>query len=178
MQKNFANIFITLICLFTTLNCNAKSNSPKLVVINMYTTESNPKIIGSIKAQDSANGLLLTTYIYANYVLKPGLHGFHMHTNPSCANFGQAAGAHFDPQHTNSHLGPYNNGHLGDLPELNVKKDGSINQVVVAPRLKLNDIFNHSFIIHQGADNYSDKPLPLGGGGTRKICGITPPINS
>lgn len=47
-----------------------------------------------------------------------------------------AAGGHFDPQKTGKHLGPYADGHLGDLPPIYVTADGMANYPVLAPRLK------------------------------------------
>jgi len=38
--------------------------------------------------------------------------------------------------------------------------------------LRLNELKNHSLIIHTGGDNYSDVPTKLGGGGARIACGI------
>jgi Cu-Zn family superoxide dismutase len=53
-----------------------------------------------------------------------------------------------------------------------VAKDGTSTQPLVAPRLKLSDVNNRTVIIHEGGDNYSDKPKPLGGGAGRIACGI------
>ncbi|HCL5280518.1 TPA: superoxide dismutase family protein [Salmonella enterica] len=52
---------------------------------------------------------------------QPGVHGFHIHENPSCMPGMQngknvsvlMAGGHLDPEKTGKHLGPYNDkGHL------------------------------------------------------------------
>lgn len=127
--------------------------------------------LGIITATDTAYGLLLTPDLNT---LPPGIHGMHIHENPSCANGGLAAGGHLDPQHTSKHLGPYNNdGHTGDLPALTVTADGNARQPVLAPRLKVADLKGHSVIIHAGGDNYSDAP-PMGGGGARIACGVIP----
>jgi Cu-Zn family superoxide dismutase len=40
--------------------------------------------------------------------------------------------------------------------------------------LKLEDIAGRSIVIHEGGDNYSDSPQPLGGGGARVACGVIP----
>lgn len=69
-------------------------------------------------------------------------------------------------------MGPYGKGHLGDLPVLEVDNNGNATLPILAPRLQLNEIKNHSLIIHAGSDNYSDTPLKLGGGGARIACGI------
>ncbi|HAQ86214.1 MAG TPA: superoxide dismutase [Cu-Zn] SodC1, partial [Pseudomonas sp.] len=42
-----------------------------------------------------------------------------------------------------------------------------------APRLKsLGDLKGHALMVHEGGDNYSDEPKPLGGGGARVACGV------
>jgi Cu-Zn family superoxide dismutase len=112
--------------------------------------------------------------------LPPGLHGFHVHENPSCAPAekegkmvaGLAAGGHYDPAGTGRHEGPYGNGHLGDLPALYVDPDGKATQPVLAPRIKIKDLKGRTLMIHAGGDNYSDVPQKLGGGGARIACGV------
>ncbi len=55
-----------------------------------------------------------------------------------------------------------------------VDDSGKSKQTLLAPNLKLAEIKNRAVIIHQGGDNYSDQPQPLGGGGRRIACGIIP----
>jgi Cu-Zn family superoxide dismutase len=128
------------------------------------------KLAGTILVSETKYGLLFTPDLHG---LTPGTHGFHVHQTPSCADQGMAAGGHLDPNESNKHLGPYNeNGHLGDLPALYVNADGSATLPVLAPRfMHIDEIRNHSFMLHDGGDNYSDVPVKLGGGGTRMICG-------
>ena len=70
------------------------------------------------------------------------------------------------------HHGTPTTGHLGDLPALVVDNTGVATTAVIAPRLKLADIQGRAIMIHAGGDNYSDSPLPLGGGGARIACGV------
>ena len=86
---------------------------------------------------------------------------------------GLAAGGHYDPLNTKQH-GPWGEGHLGDLPALYADVKGGVGQAQLAPRLKLSDVLGRSLVIHEKGDNYSDKPLPLGGGGARIACGVIP----
>ncbi|CAG2155623.1 unnamed protein product [Oppiella nova] len=79
-----------------------------------------------------------------------------------------AAGGHFNPQKTGH--GTPNDGHMGDLPVLNVDSNGNAKTTLIAPRLKLADIQGLAIMIHAGGDNYSDHPKPLGGGGDRIAC--------
>lgn len=126
--------------------------------------------IGTVHFVDTRWGVVIEPHLYH---LSPGPHGFHVHEFASCAKRGEAAGGHFDPKHTGKHLGPYNAaGHLGDLPVLWVDARGVANTPTLAPRLQVKDLPGHSLIVHQGGDNYSDHPLPLGGGGARIACGV------
>jgi Cu-Zn family superoxide dismutase len=134
---------------------------------------------GSMTVTESKYGLVFAPDLQG---LTPGVHGFHLHTNPSCdpgekdgkKGAALAAGGHLDPARTGIHEGPYvDTGHLGDLPALTVTADGRGNTAVLAPRLKhLSELKGHSLMIHAGGDNHSDHPEALGGGGARIVCGV------
>lgn len=141
-----------------------------VIPIVLFSADGPPKNIGMITAEDSACGVLLTPDLHS---LTPGIHGFHVHVNPSCEQNGMAAGGHLDPEQTNQHDGPYDNtGHLGDLPVLIVNQDGSATLPTLAPRFKLSHLVGHALMIHAGGDNYADTPEKLGGGGARVACGV------
>jgi len=138
--------------------------------VPIYSIDKPDEQIGTIKAEDIRYGLLLTPNIKEKS-LTPGIHGFHIHENPSCDKKGKAAGGHYDPRSTGFHMGPYEvRGHAGDLPILIVNEDGSATLPVLAPRLAVVDLNKHSLIIHEKGDNYSDNPKKLGGGGDRVAC--------
>jgi Cu-Zn family superoxide dismutase len=123
--------------------------------------------VGKIVFEDSQYGLLIKPQLKG---LPEGARGFHIHQHPDCGNHAMNAGAHLDPANTNSHQGPYGQGHLGDLPVLVVDSAGAAIIPLLAPRLKVKDIQGHAIMIHEGGDNYSDNPA-LGGGGARIACG-------
>jgi Cu-Zn family superoxide dismutase len=83
-----------------------------------------------------------------------------------------AAGGHYDPANTGKHLGPYGEGHKGDMPVLTVDASGNATKAVTVPHLTMADVKGRSIMIHAGGDNYSDQPAPLGGGGARIACGV------
>lgn len=140
------------------------------VPVQLLGDEGQNQTIGTVTFSQVDHGVLIKPELSR---LTPGMHGFHLHVNPSCAQKGQAAGGHFDPQKTNVHLGPYNNnGHLGDLPALFVDQEGKASMPILAPRLKLEDFKGHAIMIHAGGDNYSDIPKALGGGGARRACAV------
>ena len=135
--------------------------------------------IGTVKLfSASGGGVRLVPDLHD---LEPGEHGFHVHQNPSCeaGELGGkkiaalAAGGHYDPHNTGRHAGPDGDGHLGDLPVLDVDERGFAVTPVVASRLRLDDLKGRTLMIHSGGDNYSDNP-PMGGGGARVACGVIP----
>lgn len=156
---------------FMLLACLTVARAETLVIpMQLVTNNNDGKSIGIIEATDTKYGLLIKPQLHG---LSPGLHGFHLHKNPSCADNGKAAGGHFDPKDTGKHLGPYSDkGHLGDLPALYVNKEGNANLPVLAPRLTTKDLMGHALMIHAGGDNYSDSPKKLGGGGERLACAV------
>jgi Cu-Zn family superoxide dismutase len=152
--------------------CLATLTSADTTVPLFFTADQGVgAAVGSIVLSETKYGVLLTPDLKG---LPPGIHGFHLHQNPSCDNKGMAAGGHFDPQKTEKHLGAYSDsGHLGDLPALTVNADGTAKLPVLAPRIKhLSELTGHALMIHLGGDNYADQPEKLGGGGPRLVCGV------
>ncbi|MBM3950045.1 MAG: superoxide dismutase family protein [Rhodospirillales bacterium] len=151
------------------------------LTVKVYRTaeKGQGEEVGTIRFVDGKLGLEIYPKLKG---LPPGPHGFHIHENRSCAAkanpqgqmvLGLAAGGHYDPGKTGKHEGPHSDGgHLGDLPVLEVKADGTASGKLRAPRLKVADIKKRSVMIHAGGDNYSDQPAALGGGGGRIACGV------
>lgn len=145
--------------------------------IEMIDLSSGSKV-GSITASENQYGVVFTANMSG---LPTGLHGFHLHQNPSCDTaqkngktvLGGAAGGHYDPMKTGKHGFPWGEGnHLGDLPPIYVNTKGEALQSVIATRLELSDLAGHSIMIHAGGDNHSDHPKALGGGGARIVCAV------
>ena len=149
--------------------------------VRMHLVDENGvgKDIGQVTISQTLYGLVLSPALAG---LPPGLHGFHMHENPSCGpreSEGKkvpalAAGGHYDPAGSQRHGSPWGDGHLGDLPALYVDANGNAQQPVLAPRLKMSDLKGRSLMLHAGGDNYADQPAPMGGGGGRLACGVIP----
>lgn len=147
------------------------------VPLHQVTEQGVGAEIGSVKVSESPYGLVFTPDLKG---LPPGIHGFHLHQNPSCEakeKEGKSvpalgAGGHFDPAGTNKHSTPWGDGHLGDLPALFVNDKGEATTPVLAPRLKLTDLSGRALMVHAGGDNHADHPAALGGGGGRIACGV------
>lgn len=148
------------------------------VTLHEVTAQGIGAAIGKVTISETPYGLQFAPALTG---LKPGIHGFHVHAKGSCepatiegkAVAAGAAGGHFDPQNSGKHLGPYADGHLGDLPAIFVTDDGKADYPVVAPRIKmLSEIKGKALMVHVGGDNHADHPQPLGGGGARFACGV------
>lgn len=150
-----------------------------VVPMHLIDADGTARAIGEVVVSESAYGLVFTPALSG---LPPGIHGFHVHEHPSCAPglrdgqpvAGLAAGGHLDPLGSKRHGTPWGDGHLGDLPALVVEADERASYAVLAPRLKLSDLRGRSLMVHIGGDNHADHPMPLGGGGGRMACGVTP----
>jgi Cu-Zn family superoxide dismutase len=156
-----------------------KGPKPIKVPINLIDASGTEKPAGTITISETADGLELAPKLKG---LPPGEHGFHLHEKGSCAPgdkegkpaAGIAAGGHFDPDGVKAHKGPGGGGHKGDLPKLEVDAKGTASGKLKAAGLKLADVEGKALMIHEGGDNYSDTPKPLGGGGSRIACGVIP----
>lgn len=134
----------------------------------------------TISAAPQGQGVVLKPQLKG---LPPGPHGFHVHEFANCGakekdgkmEPGAMAGGHWDPDKAGKHGSPKGGGHRGDLPVLQVKADGTAGGTLAAPRIRLEDLANKALMIHEGGDNYADKPKPLGGGGKRIACGVIQP---
>ena len=168
----------TLLTAIATLPLLAAAAADELsVTIHAISAQGIGEAIGTVRFTDTESGLAITPQLSK---LSAGAHGFHIHEKPNCGTAekdgkpvaGLAAGGHYDPHSSTKHEGPAGQGHHGDLPALMVNADGTASETMIAPRLTTQDVKGRALMIHEGGDNYSDTPKPLGGGGARIACGV------
>ncbi len=163
--------------LVATLSLCGAARADIAVQMNAVDDKGIGKSVGQVAVSETPYGVVFSPSLAG---LPQGLHGFHVHENPSCEPKEKdgkmvpalAAGGHYDPAATNRHGLPWGEGHLGDLPGLFVDAMGNANYPVLAPRLKITDVKGRSLMVHAGGDNHADHPAPLGGGGARMACGV------
>ncbi|WGK69696.1 superoxide dismutase family protein [Candidatus Haliotispira prima] len=137
-------------------------------------------VVGEVSLTVTSEGLALHPTFTKK--IADGEHGFHIHEGMSVAPakndagdmvVGLSAKGHYDPGKTGKHEGPDGDGHLGDLPLLEIKDGMPVESELLARRIEsLDDIYGRVLMIHVHGDNYSDDPKKLGGGGPRYIAGI------
>lgn len=109
--------------------------------------------------------------------LPPGTHGVHLHAVGSCkAPDFASAGSHWNPMKKMHGLESPQGAHLGDIPNLEVKADGTgmIQTVVKGAKLDASetgmfDSDGTALVIHAGPDD--NKTDPSGNSGGRIACG-------
>src|SRR5664279_4381106 len=118
--------------LFTTFGLAASllaGAAETTVTMKLTDAAGTGSAVGSVRLVETSHGLALYPQLAG---LPPGLHGFHVHENGSCAPAApngtmapaMAAGGHLDPAGAKKHGEPWGEGHLGDLPPLYVAGDG------------------------------------------------------
>lgn len=111
--------------------------------------------------------------------LPEGTHGFHIHDKGMCEppTF-ESAGEHFNPTHAKHGFDNPEGPHAGDLPNLEVGKDGKVeatflNEMVTLKAGESNSLLKEggtSLVIHSKADDYVSQPA--GDSGERIACGV------
>lgn len=168
---------LQMLCAASTLFLCGIAQADMSAQMNLLDAQGKGKPVGQVVVSETPYGVVFTPSLTG---LPAGLHGFHVHENPSCDPLEKdgkmmpalAAGAHYDPASSKHHGAPWGDGHLGDLPALYVDAAGNANNPVLAPRLKLADLQGRSLMIHAAGDNHADHPAPVGGGGARLVCGL------
>jgi superoxide dismutase, Cu-Zn family len=129
--------------------------------------------VGMLTLTDAARGISVSGRLTS---LPPGEHAIHLHQTGKCdpPKF-EAAGDHWNPTNaahgTKAAKGP----HLGDLPNITVGKDSSVNVQATSPggtlrgQNALLDQDGASIVIHSGRDDYRSQPS--GNSGDKIACG-------
>lgn len=117
--------------------------------------------------------------------LPEGLHGFHIHEKGICEppSF-ESAGGHFNPDGKNHGFDDPQGPHAGDMENIEVLADGTVDVKVINDRVTLkrgevNSLLQDegtSLMIHRNPDDYITQPA--GNAGDRIACGVISPEKS
>ncbi len=176
-MRNLYLILSLFVCALLIVACENQDSELK-ATMHRLTKTGMAEPLGNVTFAKSDNGMLEMVVTMTG--VPHGQHGIHIHVGTSCGpngpdgkiDRGLAAMGHYDPSGTGKHLGPGDDGHKGDLPAVYSDESGNIDEVFLVEKFNMNDVRGRAIIIHDGGDNYSDTPNPLGGGGGRYACGI------
>ncbi len=145
-------------------------------MINSILINSEDQVIGEVNLSEGTKGV--TIEIKAEG-LSPGQHGIHIHEKGECtAPSFESAGGHFNPTNKAHGFNNLQGFHAGDLPNVDVGKDGKLYVVIKTEELTLapgkeNSILDEdgsALVIHEKEDDY--KTDPSGNSGSRIACAI------
>jgi superoxide dismutase, Cu-Zn family len=137
--------------------------------------DKSGKDVGSVDLSQTPGGVLIKLSLKG---MPAGEHAFHIHAVGKCEPPAfESAGPHFNPD--NKHHGILSGqGHAGDMPNLYVPANGTlevevVNAAITLDKSKPNSVFHPggaAVVIHGGKDDY--KSDPAGNAGDRIACGV------
>ncbi|EQB38313.1 MULTISPECIES: superoxide dismutase family protein [Virgibacillus] len=151
-------------------------NATKEEEVLVSLKDADNKVVGTATLTEGENGVNIHL---EGENLSPGMHGFHIHEAGSCeAPDFKSAGGHFNPTNTNHGKDDPEGPHAGDLPNIEVAEDGTVNteataEMVTLEKGKDNSLYKDggtALVIHAGEDDYQSQPS--GDAGDRVACGV------
>ncbi|PIQ86131.1 MAG: superoxide dismutase [Candidatus Omnitrophica bacterium CG11_big_fil_rev_8_21_14_0_20_45_26] len=146
-----------------------------LPVAQLGPTAEGSAITGKVSFMAIEDGLKINAVVLN---APPGKHGIHIHENGSCAEAGNAAGGHFNPDgvlHGDLAKDGFRHAHAGDLGNIEIGPDGkgTLEKVISGLTLETGQygVIGRSVILHEKEDDFGQ---PTGNAGGRIACGIIP----
>jgi len=140
--------------------------------VNVAMISASGQELGTLILSESAGTISVSGALRG---LPPGEHGIHLHMVGQCTPPFETAGGHWNPTSrshgTQNPAGP----HAGDMPNISVGADSSVNVTVTSAAGPLRgatglvDMDGAAVLIHATADDY--KTDPSGNSGARIACG-------
>jgi Cu-Zn family superoxide dismutase len=137
--------------------------------------DADGKSLGTAELSETPTGVLVTVKLSG---IPPGEHALHLHTTGQCeAPDFKSAGGHYNPESKSHGFKNPEGAHKGDLPNVYVEADGTLNVdafvagVTLAPGAQsLLDDDGTAIVVHAKLDDYSTDPA--GDAGDRIACGV------
>ena len=109
--------------------------------------------------------------------LEPGAHGFHIHEFGDMSDGCKSMGGHYNPDNVNH--GDLNEGHVGDLGNIEADENGKADFSIKAHRVDLigdRSVVGRGIVVHADPDDLGkggdEESLKTGNAGDRLACGV------
>ncbi|KAL6325745.1 hypothetical protein AAG906_026574 [Vitis piasezkii] len=169
--------------LFTSINCSVFTHYPvyhsllslskRKMVKAVAVLNSNEGVCGTIYFAEEGDGSTTVTGSLSG--LKPGLHGFHVHALGDTTNGCMSTGPHFNPAGKEHGAPEDENRHAGDLGNVIVGEDGTVNFKIVDKQIPLtgsNSIVGRAVVVHADPDDLGKAQQKHRNAGGRVACGV------
>ncbi|KAK2166940.1 hypothetical protein LSH36_33g04017 [Paralvinella palmiformis] len=159
--------------------CCGKKLEGKCVVDKTSGKEGSPPVEGTISLMQPDSGDIQIKVSLKGFGPTAAItkHGFHVHMYGNISNGCMAAGTHYNP-FNKDHGGPSDTErHVGDLGNLEVSVDGTVEKTLTDPLIKLSgdtSVIGKALVIHANEDDLGTGTFPdsklSGHAGPRIAC--------
>jgi len=184
-----SSVPVVAVSVFAASSISFASSPPKNTIADTAVVVLGP--LPTDKTDSSVRGLVTFSQIRGNNSvvvikasitgLKPGPHGFHIHTLGDLSKGCMSAGGHFNPIGA-PHGGPndnFENRHVGDLGNIIADENGKVDITLEDSFLSLRgemSIIGRSVVVHADEDDLGKGNFPdsktTGHAGNRLACGV------
>ena len=147
----------------------------KTTVIAQCELQHSDKVKGSILLMQAPGTPTLIKGTITG--LEPGAHGFHIHEFGDMSDGCKSMGGHYNPDNVNH--GDLNEGHVGDLGNIEADENGKADFSIRAHRVDLigdRSVVGRGIVVHADPDDLGkggdEESLKTGNAGDRLACGV------
>jgi Cu-Zn family superoxide dismutase len=144
----------------TSIYWNQYTRSISIEKFVIKLIDKNANDVGTARLSQTDDGVRIALELKG---LPPGKHGMHVHNQSFQGTDFQTAGSHFNPEEKKHGKNNIDGAHIGDLGNIVVADDGTVNMNLIVKEVTLeankpNSILGKSILLHDKADDEITDP--------------------
>lgn len=169
LSKPLRTALAAMLCLVPF--CLAPTNAGAQGSATAILKDAAGRTVGTALLRQTPNGTLVAVRFRG---LPRGTHAFHIHAVGKCEPPFASAGGHYNPSGARHGFLVEGGPHAGDMPNIHIAADGTLDIEVLNTLLKLDaklfDADGAAIVLHEKGDDYRGQPS--GEAGARIACGV------